>query len=468
MMISASHELPPGLSEWMSRQRWYGSKGREPQLRELGAWDLIDDRVGVAIRTFLLLDETAGSTTIYQVPLTFRQAPLTGYEHALIGTQVSVDSAEEHVYDGPQDPAYARALLQFIYGDQSANGNATLIFATGHRQPGVQPAEVAASRVLSGEQSNTSIIYELTDANGNRQAPVICKVFRALRGGENPDVVTQSALAAAGCALVPQPVGYVAGQWPDPREESGQASGHLAFAQEFLPGVEDAWRVALSAIAADADFTAQARALGEATAEVHETLANVMPTSEATPEVIALILASMRRRQQDAENADPSIAEDHDAIEGLFAAAEASEWPQLQRIHGDYHLGQVVAVPDRGWVLLDFEGEPLRPMSERNLPDSTLRDLAGMLRSFDYVAGSYQQAHPQDPRNEWASAAREAFISGYVQRSGFDLRRYAAPLDAFEIDKALYEAVYEARNRPAWLSIPETAIRRIANRPRGK
>ena len=135
----------------------------------------------------------------------------------------------------------------------------------------------------------------------------------------------------------------------------------------------------------------------------------------------------------------------------------------MQRIHGDLHLGQVLWVPGRGWIILDFEGEPMRPMHERAREDFPLRDVAGMLRSFDYVAGSVTQSHGRSVA-EWALGARRAFLDGYISRSGTDLRANRSLLDAFEIDKALYEAVYEARNRPAWLSIPLAAIGRLVER----
>jgi maltokinase len=130
-------------------------------------------------------------------------------------------------------------------------------------------------------------------------------------------------------------------------------------------------------------------------------------------------------------------------------------------VHGDFHLGQVIAVPGRGWVVLDFEGEPLRAMKERSAPDSPLRDVAGMLRSFDYVAGSYALSHPGQSVAAWASDARKAFLAGYDDGSGMQLLEHRTLLDAFEVDKALYEAVYEARNRPDWLSIPMDAIDRL-------
>lgn len=121
-------------------------------------------------------------------------------------------------------------------------------------------------------------------------------------------------------------------------------------------------------------------------------------------------------------------------------------------------------MPDHGWVLLDFEGEPLRPMHERRLPDVALRDVAGMLRSFDYAAGAHEQAEPGASRAAWAAASRAAFLEGYTERAGDAVTAHRAVLDAFELDKAVYEAIYEARNRPEWLSIPVAAVQRLAGR----
>ena len=145
----------------------------------------------------------------------------------------------------------------------------------------------------------------------------------------------------------------------------------------------------------------------------------------------------------------------------------STDWPRLQRVHGDYHLGQVLSVPqaqDSQWVIIDFEGEPLRPMRERSTGDIALRDVAGMVRSFDYVAGAvaHQAGLASDAAaQDWALAARAAFLAGYAETSGGDLAEYRALLDAFELDKALYEALYEARNRPEWLGIPVSAIQRL-------
>jgi predicted trehalose synthase len=196
---------------------------------------------------------------------------------------------------------------------------------------------------------------------------------------------------------------------------------------------------------------------------MHATLGACMPTSAATPADIDDVIGHMQGRLAAAIAEVPALAGSAPALGEVFALAATMPWPAQQRIHGDLHLGQVLSVPDRGWVIVDFEGEPLRPMRERSRLDSPLRDVAGMLRSFDYVAGSLA-VFGRPPADEWARAARAAFSEGYSRASGCDLRENRAVIDAFEIDKALYETVYEARNRPDWLPIPVDAIRRLASR----
>ncbi|AZZ55544.1 maltokinase N-terminal cap-like domain-containing protein [Rathayibacter iranicus] len=447
------------IATWVADQRWYASKGRRPELEIRGAWTLPSN--GGEIVDYLVLDRAGTSPVLYQVPVTVHAAAVTGLEDALI-----YSDEESWVYDAPRDPFFARALLGMIAdGGRSETDDAEDgARAEGHRQPGATIGAFASSAVLSGEQSNTSVIVRTTAPDGTDATPVIVKIFRALHHGANPDVSVQSALTAAGSTLVPPVIGNVMGEWNDEGEDSGRALGHLAFAQEFLPGVQDAWRVALDAVAADSDFTGPARELGRATAEVHATLADVLPTEDTTPEVIERMVATMRRRLRIASSEVPVVAEDAEAIKAVFQAAESAPWPRLQRIHGDYHLGQVLSVPDRGWVLLDFEGEPLRPMRERLLPDVALRDVAGMLRSFDYAAGAHEKASPGSSRATWAAASRAAFLKGYTERAGDAVTAHRAVLDAFELDKAIYEAIYEARNRPDWLSIPVTAVQRLVGR----
>ncbi|PZF53838.1 hypothetical protein DEJ23_14165 [Curtobacterium sp. MCSS17_008] len=417
-----SAEAPDQVSDrtlegWIARQRWYAAKGGTPALRTIAEVD----------GTRLVLDDAATGPVLYQVP---------------VAAHAGDDPAAEPV-DGTTDTDWVRGLATRIDADPSS----------------LRPiGAVTASRVLSGEQSNTSVICDT--ASGEQ---VIVKVFRVLHHGDNPDVTTQLALSAAGSDRVPSVYGALRATWPDTGRADGTASGHLAFAQEFLPGLEDAWRVALRDARAGTSWDAQAGALGGALAEVHRTLATALPTRPADQDRRDAAVATMHARLDAAVREAPTVEPHVDAVRAVYERAAASHWPDLQRIHGDLHLGQVLAAPEpRGWVFLDFEGEPLRPLAERTLPDVTLRDVAGMLRSFDYVAGALAHDAEFVDAGAWAQAAREAFLDGYRSGTGGDLAEHRALLDAFELDKALYEVVYETRNRPDWAGIPLAAVARLA------
>ncbi len=424
-----------------------------------------EDSEGMAaleVRTHLVLDESAASDsagTLYQVPLTYRRHARPELLDALI-----TNTPTHHIYDGTHDPAYAQAVLDLIGGNDTVGAGddtmATSVSGVGFREE-PEAAEVVRAAVLSGEQSNTSIIVQTrplspeTDRGETR--PSIVKIFRVLHDGENPDVVVQGALARAGSPLVPSPLGHLDGTW---KRGDTQEHGHLAFAQEFLTGVQDAWRTALVAARDDQDFAPRAFALGEATAQMHSVLAQTMGTEPASDDRRDALVRQWQRRGEEALIEVPDLRRFAKGIAEVFDRAAANSWPQLQRVHGDYHLGQVLDSPERGWVLLDFEGEPMRPLDERSLPDLALRDVAGMLRSFDYAAGSIDQEHDLD-RSRWAGGVRNAFLDGYAASLGQDPRAQQTLLSALELDKALYEVVYEARNRPSWATIPIQAIARL-------
>ena len=454
------------LEAWMGRQRWYAAKGGQPLLRLVGRWRLDDPAGEVGVETLLVADESGTEPVVYQVPLTYRGAPLDGAEHALVGTTEHSALGRRWVYDAPHDPVYATELLELVQGRvraaSSTESDAVEDGVAGVAQPSWgREVHVVAARVLSGEQSNTSVVLDARDA-ADEPVPLIVKVFRMLSPGDNPDVVLQGALVDAGSTRVPAVVGAVTGRWTHPTTEGdGPASGHLAFCQEFLPGVEDAWRVALRAAAAHEDFTAPARELGEATAEVHAVLADALGTTPTSPEQVAAVIAEMRLRFDAAVTAAPALEDVRDAVEEVLTQAQDLPWPPLQRVHGDYHLGQVLRAPDRGWVLLDFEGEPLRPLAERSLPDQWVRDVAGMLRSIDYVGGTLERAGDDGRAREWVATTQGAFLDGYAARAGSDPRTLGPLLAAFELDKAMYEVVYETRNRPDWVGIPLDAVRRL-------
>lgn len=453
--MSIAADSAVAIQSWMLEQRWYQYPGTAAQFEVIGwlEWPETTESGTATITTAFIRDSAGRRPTLYQVPVTVRSAPLDEIDHALIAV-VSSSGSDRWLYDGPHDPLYASALYRLItHGAAVVSETAS---TTGHATTDGADCRVVSSQVLTGEQSNTSIIVELT-RDGLPVDGVIVKLFRTLGEGDNPDIVVQSALTAAGSDLVPTVVGYASGRWPGTAGTT--VSGHLAFAQTFLAGVEDAWRVALRSVEAGQDFTAPARTLGVATARVHAQLAGVFGTVETTRDEVGGVCDRMRRRLAIAVSDIPELGRHADTITALINRVERVRWPDFQRIHGDYHLGQVVAVPGRGWVLLDFEGEPLRPLSERSRPDSPFRDIAGMLRSFDYAAG----ASDNPDGSLWATHARAAFLDGYSEESGVDLSspRPTVLLAACELDKALYEAIYEARNRPRWLPIPLTAIDRL-------
>ncbi|TWE07928.1 1,4-alpha-glucan branching protein GlgB [Rudaeicoccus suwonensis] len=470
MAIIFQAELTPGkvdlLAGWIGNRRWYVGKGSAPQLRRLGSYRFDDPDGEVGIEVLVVADDSGTDPVVYQVPVTYRGEPLPdALDDALVGTMEHSVLGTRYVYDGCHDPVFVAALLRAMV--TGARGAAMVVHAADGTATGVElPAsvtvrgsgfrhaavpQVVRSHVLRGEQSNTSVIVDVAD-----DEPLIIKVFRVLHDGANPDVELQTILSDAGSERIAVMVGSLTGEWPSGIPDA-PARGDLAFVQTFFPGVRDAWREALDAATADRDFSAPAAALGAATADVHRQLAALCPTAEPLQQDVADTVAAMRRRFADAVREVPELAEREDAFEALLARASEDAWPQLQRIHGDYHLGQVLDVPEKGWILLDFEGEPLRPLHERTVLDEPLRDVAGMLRSFDYAAGTVEHEGGGD-RTTWAQTARAGFLSGYAAELGIDVADHQALLDAFEVDKACYEVVYEARNRPDWLPIPRAAI----------
>ncbi len=468
MATTETPNVPTGplaevLAPWLTRQRWFAGKGTAgaADVTLAGGTTLAEDRCGASVRLHLV--DAAG--TLYQVPLTHHRSPVPELAHALVG-MVTDDGADDGadgrwVYDAPHDPLYLHTLLRLMNRGEDVGEGAVRLSGV-RQQDGVPIDEQAPGSVLRGEQSNTSIVVA-PDA----PTPLIVKVFRVIAHGDNPDVVVASALATAGCERVPHPAGWVEGDW---WAGGSQRHGHLAFAVEFLAGSEDAWRVAARAVAAGESFAGPARELGAATAEVHERLAETLPTRVAGHADLARLSDGLLARLEWAVGEVPDLADVAAAARARIARASRGGTGGapvlLQRIHGDYHLGQVLHAPGRGWVLLDFEGEPLRPLAERARPDLALRDVAGMLRSFDYAAGHAVVTHPGDaPLAEaaraWAAEARVAFLTGYAERAGLDLAEHADLMAALEVDKALYEVVYESRNRPDWVVIPASAVRRL-------
>ena len=338
------------------------------------------------------------------------------------------------MFDALQDPRSAQLLLERLRRPGAAG---PLRFET---DPSLVVPSGLVPRLMEAEQSNTSLVYG--DA-------FILKVFRRVQPGINPDLEVPEALAEQGCRRVPAPVAWF--RTVHPQEAT------LGVLQPYLRDANDGWALALRALATSDHFTIQARQLGQATAEVHLALAAAFPTG--THDESVRTASAMTERLDAAAHAVPALRPYVPGLRAAFGALVACDpGPPAQRIHGDLHLGQVLRA-GRDWFVIDFEGEPSRPLAERRAAQSPVRDIAGMLRSFDYAA---RQRRPWRP--EWARRCREAFCAGYADRAGWDPRKKHGLLRAYETDRAVYEVLYEARHRPDWLPVPMAAIERLAVR----
>jgi maltokinase len=287
------------------------------------------------------------------------------------------------------------------------------------------------------------------------------KILRRPHAGRHPDLEIPAALTGRGSKIVPALLGWI-------EQTGGSEPTTLAILSQYLPGATTGWDLATANVAAgQAGFTTQARALGETTSVMHAQLAQEFGTEPLSPGTLADLVAVMNADLDAAMIAVPELRPYEAHLRSCYAGLErlGSVLP-AQRIHGDYHLGQVLEA-NGSWVVIDFEGEPAVPLARRLAFASPLRDVAGMLRSFDYASrqpfmdGSAQQ-HPDEATrmraHNWATNCQEAFCDGYTSACGADLRETGHILKAFLMQKAVYEAVYEARHRPSWIKIPMSAI----------
>jgi maltokinase len=452
------------LVAYVGRQRWFAGKGREWTLsgRQTVGW-LRAELPAVRIE-LVTVDYADGDVETYQLPLVHYGEPAEHLAHALVAESVDAAGQPVWIYDALHDKEVTGLWTAGIDREDSRDG------VQFHRTPGTPGVPVGEhSIVIGAEQSNTSLVFG--DA-------AILKVFRKVSSGLNPDIEVHEALHAAASTHIAEPLGWVEGQWVDPG--TGEKAGaSLAMLQVFLPNATEGWEMAktsvrdlyaegdLHADEVGGDFAGEAHRLGEAVAEVHAAMARTLPTGTLGPAAIAERVAGMRERLDRAAAEVRELAPYTGALGSAYdELLTLTDHVPVQRIHGDLHLGQVMRTLG-GWRLLDFEGEPAKPLAERRALDSPLRDVAGMLRSFDYAARHLLADHPHDPQREyraveWAARNRAAFCAGYASAAGSDPQGWDPLLRAFETDKAVYEVVYEARNRPTWLRIPLTAIERLA------
>lgn len=480
--------LAAALAARLPDERWYGDKGRPiaaVALDDLAA-AAADPAIALAV---VRVRFTAGDDSRYLLPIAFAEDAA--------GTAVLLPAGEASpaIVDAMALPRFPRWLLERIGERADMSGE------HGHVRwdtlPGSEDclarAEMAPAAALTAEQSNSAVRYG--DA-------LIVKLFRRLRDGLNPDVeIGRFLWRQTAFRNVPAPIATAA-YLPD-------AGGHLAiaFGQAFVPNDGDGWTWTLRQIAAmlalddvaerDAAIERYAQAaadLGRRTAELHRALASrpddpAFAPEPLTPERIRDWEVDLRRRL-DATLAElvadaalppavaallPALLRERPALEARAAGFAAEAGDVAIRVHGDFHLGQVLRT-GHDWMLLDFEGEPARPLAERRAKTSALKDVAGMLRSFSYAraaasrAGESLDASRAGALAAWETASRAAFLAAYrAEIAGAtapiapaDEAAFRRACDAWELDKAVYEIAYERRNRPDWLEIPLAALLRTA------
>ncbi|MGH3280965.1 MAG: maltokinase N-terminal cap-like domain-containing protein, partial [Trebonia sp.] len=494
--------IEDALATWLGHQRWFAGKGQG--LRDLA---IVADTELISgdpqLRHLIVAVSHGTAVDYYQLPVGLRRQLPARLRHAAIGPAGDGRTA----YDALHDADLTKSLLAGIAADTETS---TLRMRA---IPGATFDTGLDSLVLGGEQSNTSLVY------GDES---ILKVFRRLSPGPNPDLEVTIALARLGSAQVAEPLGWIetrlegapthlailsrylrlatdgwtlaatsvrdfyatvseanASSTGDNQAQSPEvlpsgAGGHRGVRGVAPPGGKPGHgldKIAVFAIRpaarpsgaqpgdAGGDFAGESRRLGIATAQVHTDLAAAFGTDELGPDAVSDLTERMYRKLDRAVAAVPELAKHVTMISDAYSALAKLSGPfPVQRVHGDYHLGQVLRT-ENGWVVLDFEGEPATPLVQRRARSSPLRDVAGMLRSFDYAARHQLVGHPgqaaiSDAARDWVRRNASAFCAGYAEAGGLDPVANQVLLRAFQLDKAVYEVLYEARHRPSWLPIP--------------
>jgi maltokinase len=441
------------VREWVQQQRWYASKSRH-----VSGIEIVE---GVTLRDtpflFLALVQTrfaTGTHELYQLPL------------SLIRTEVAVDdpvarTRDWTAYDALAEPV--RLLELVLRMDTEAEVQASEGRFSFHRADGlVSVSEDSTVRAMGVEQSNSSIVID---------DQLVLKVFRKLEPGINPELEVLRFLTQRGFPNIAPLHGWYG-------YDGAPLAATLGVAQQFLPDAVGGWELALDKIEHDPEwFLDQLANLGRVTAELHNVLASdagdpAFSPEEPSHEALSLLTATVDEdierifvRLPDDKRVAPIIGRGQDVRERLAARSQIGVGGRNIRTHGDYHLGQTLHTPG-GWVIIDFEGEPARALTERRAKRSPLRDIASMLRSFAYTTSAIPILRGHEAPENFENRARERFLNAYFEHVDPALMppgeaAIANLLLIYELEKAIYELQYELDNRPDWVAIPVAGIRRL-------
>ena len=446
------------LQDWMVAQRWFGSKARD--VSEIALAETVTLRSESPGLILALVEARFGEGTheTYQVPLGLRPVADGG------SARVIAELDGWTVYDALADPAQGRELLHRIrQGDDVPVEDGALRFrwaeTTAARATG--SAEV---RPVGVEQSNSSVVFG---------EELILKAFRRVEPGVNPELELLRFLSAREFPHIAPLAGWY-------EVQGRQIDATLGILQAYLAGARDGWELVLDGLSGDAGgLLDQLRTLGEVTGELHTALGSeagdpAFAPDEPSAESLALLTADVDEQIErlfrdlpETGELAPLAGRGQDVRERLQALSHIGAGGKVIRTHGDLHLGQTM-LAGHGWVILDFEGEPARPLPERRLKRSPLRDVAGMLRSFSYAAAGARTLRGASPPEDWEAQARERFLEGYRERADASLlppgqQAFDQLLAVFELEKAVYELRYELNNRPDWVGIPVAGIVRLVD-----
>jgi maltokinase len=477
-----------GIHDFLERQRWFAGKGRDFSIEAIhslgwlspeGSWPAVRIEL-ITVRYATGEGDEGGNTDVYQLPLAYRDRPVEALAHAVVGEWDHPELGIVWAYDALHDKEATTYWLRGLLDERAETDFAF------HRTGDIGISGDEQSLALPAATSNTSLVFA---------EAAILKVFRRVHHGRNPDIVVHEAFARGGGRNVARLFGWLEAEWPVGEGGAKVDRGDLGMFSDFFRTASDGWELAITSVRdlyAEADlhadevggdFAAESHRLGATTAEVHQDLHRLLPTSAWGPIELAKVTDGMRGRLELAASIVPELASYADALRSAYDdLANHPEPVPVQRIHGDFHLGQTMRTV-AGWRLIDFEGEPARAFAERDALDSTIRDVAGMLRSFDYAAqhlltgqerpdalrgpGSDDHGQLEYRAQEWSERNRAAFCEGYASVAGSDPRAQGVLLRAYETDKAVYEIIYESRSRPDWVKIPLAAVRRLAGMGNG-